>query len=98
MGQPSEQASSLLHPIFQGILQSFADAPKIVARVDYEVALRKHDWAHEFSDDGNVYRRGREQLKALREQQASIDPDWRIWNSIAPPQCRDGHSYSWVAS
>lgn len=86
--------SQAIHPLFAGILAGIQQQPAILERCSYETALRKHDWSHEFSDDGNVYRRGRAELAALREQQARIDRDWRIWNSIAPTQCANGRSYS----
>lgn len=94
-----------LHPLMADILQGAAVAQLAAARAyaesqicpqraDYEVALRKHDWSHEFSDDFDAYRKGRQELQALRKQQARIDPLFVIWNSIAPPQCRGGRSYS----
>lgn len=71
-----------------------AISPICPERATYKVALRKHDWSHEFSDDGNAYRKGKAELVALREQQQRIDRDWKIWNSIAPAQCANGGSYS----
>lgn len=83
-----------LHPIIADVFRAAAALPVSAERAGYIAALHTHDWAHEFSDDGNVYRRGRAELKALREQQQRIDRDWRIWNSLAPKQCVNGTSYS----
>lgn len=82
-------------PLFAAILNGAAAANVATARAyaassicpersTYEVALRKFDWQFEFSDDGEVYRRGREALQKLREQQQRIDPAGTIWLSIAP--------------
>lgn len=80
--------------LFNGILAGCAagaaanaravQSPISPERASYETALRKFDWQFEFSDDGDVYRRGREALARLREQQQRIDPAGTIWLSIAP--------------
>jgi hypothetical protein len=71
--------------MFEWIVQSFIDAPGVRERMRYETDLRRFDRHFEFSDDGDVYRRGREALARLREQQRRIDPQGRIWLSIIPP-------------
>jgi hypothetical protein len=46
--------------------------------------LAEHDWSFEHSDDQRVWRLGRlakEQLEFLARE---LDPDYAIWNSIAP--------------
>jgi len=55
---------------------------------EYRAKLERHDWLHEFSDDGNAYRAGRKSLAELREMQSEIDPDCAIWNSVAPASQR----------
>lgn len=59
---------------------------------EYRARLRAHDWFHEASSDGRTYRKGREQRKELDAMRRQLDPDYAIWNSIAPPACRDGRS------
>lgn len=84
-----------LHPIFQAALASFG-APSQVAQIQraaYVKALKAHDWSHDFSDDADVARRGRESLALLRMVQREIDPEWAVWNVIAPACCRNGASY-----
>ena len=50
----------------------------------YEADLRHHDWSYEYSDDFVVYRRGRSELVLIKQKQITLDPDAKIWNSIAP--------------
>ena len=47
---------------------------------DYKVALVLADWQFEYSDDGSVYRKGRENMDALNEKQKRLDPSAAIWN------------------
>lgn len=50
----------------------------------YRAALRNHDWSYDYSDDPRVYRAGRLEREALLAKQRVYDPDWSIWNEIAP--------------
>lgn len=63
-------------------------------RRQYEAALRRHDWSHEFSDDYLVVRAGREELHALREMQRRLDPEFSLWNVWCHPACRNGRNYA----
>jgi len=54
----------------------------------YSAALTKHDWWHEWSDDGTVYERGHKQQKLLEQTADRLDRDYAIWNTIAPADCR----------
>lgn len=83
-----------LHPTIADVFRQAAALPLDAERAGYVAALRMHDWSHDWSDDHRVYSRGRDELKALREQQQRIDPSFSIWNSIAPTQCANGRSYS----
>ena len=69
-----------LHPVFAGILNGIVDQRQTL----YIAALRGHDWAFEFSDDGAVYRAGRESLRRLEALRAEIDADGAVWNREAP--------------
>lgn len=55
---------------------------------DYRATLQRHDWAFEWSDDSRVYAEGRDRLAWLRRVQLRIDPDFAIWNSLAPAAYR----------
>jgi hypothetical protein len=79
-----------LHPIFEAIVTSFADAPAIVRKAAYITALQQHDWTFEFSDDRRVVLRGREQLKHLQAEQRAIDLDFAVWNERCPVEFRCG--------
>lgn len=64
-------------------------APGALDTLDrYRTMLRGHDWFFEYTEDHRVWRLGRlaqEQLEFLRRE---LDPDYVIWNSIAPEDCR----------
>lgn len=64
-------------------------APGAINTLDrYRTMLREHDWSFEHTDDQRVWRLGRlaqEQLEFLRKE---LDPDYTIWNSIAPEAYR----------
>lgn len=53
---------------------------------DYTRLLRAHDWFHEYSDDQDVWRRGVAQREALIKLRQQFDPEYVIWNTIAPAQ------------
>lgn len=73
-------STQALHPVFAGILTGIVDQRQTL----YIAALRGHDWAFEFSDDGTVYRAGLESLRRLQALRAEIDADGVIWNREAP--------------
>ena len=52
--------------------------------VDYIAALKHHDWTFEYSDDGFMWRRGHDQLKALQAYASLADKDFSIWNANCP--------------
>lgn len=56
--------------------------------VDYINALQSHDWYYMYSDDNSVYMSGSKASNKIAELQRAIDPDFGIWNSIAPADCR----------
>lgn len=75
--------TSNVRPIFSGIL---AGQPDQLRRAQYASRLIRMDWEFDRSDDGRAYRAGRDELQALRELQAELDPDAEIWNRHAPLQ------------
>lgn len=77
-----------LHPVFAGILSTMSQIPAQISRAEYISRLARMDWDFEWSDDGSVYRRGREELQSLRKVQADIDPTGELWNKHAPKQYR----------
>lgn len=54
----------------------------------YRAALRAHDWTFESSDDGQAYRRGRDERAALEAERRAIDKSGSIWNSLCPAAYR----------
>lgn len=57
-------------------------------REEYRAALQAHDWDHEQSDDHSVYRRGVTERARLMIDAAALDPQFELWNEIAPPEYR----------
>lgn len=51
---------------------------------NYKLALRTHDWFYDYSDDHNVWTRGFNEKTELRKLQEVLDPDYEIWDTIAP--------------
>lgn len=54
---------------------------------------KRHDLTHEYSDDGSVWRRGRDQLTAIREAAKSLPPEVaaRIFNSVVDTKMKEGY-------
>lgn len=50
----------------------------------YKQRLSSHDWSYEYSDDHSVWSRGRDERQRLSAQARQLDPDYTIWNSLAP--------------
>lgn len=50
----------------------------------YKTNLKFHDWFYEYSDDHRVYTEGFHQKQEIRKLQEILDPDFTVWNSIAP--------------
>jgi hypothetical protein len=79
------------------VSQTTVAAPQAAATPEhagYVSALKAHDWSHEFSDDGRVYRRGRDELEQLRATQQRIDRNFQVWNQHCDPQCMNGRAYA----
>lgn len=75
---------SQVHPTIMAAMAPHIDASAELRRARYVSALIRHDWHHEFSDDGRVVREGRAALAELRRERAAIDPDCELWNRHAP--------------
>lgn len=73
-----------IHPTIAAALRPHLRSADITKRAHYVAALRAHDWAYQWADDGNVYRRGSAERQALRATAAEIDPDREIWNMHCP--------------
>ena len=50
----------------------------------YKTLLRQHDWSYDYSDHYGTWVKGKEQRAVISALARSIDPDYAIWNSIAP--------------
>lgn len=70
--------------VFGPILSSIQSAPDTLRMAAYVSALKRMDWQFEFSDDGRVYREGRNSLEVLRHEQRQVDPQGALWNQYAP--------------
>jgi hypothetical protein len=50
----------------------------------YKHALIRHDWTFEYSDSHTEWTRGREQRQALHGMASRLDPNYTVWNELAP--------------
>ena len=85
----NNQRNAHLHPVFAGIVNSFASANDDLNDIKvraYVKALKAHDWEYEHSDDQHVWKVGREQRAQLRLAQREIDPNGAVWNLYAPAE------------
>lgn len=71
-----------VHPILAAVLQQAAELPVQVRRAEYISRLIRMDWAFEYAE-GDAYRRGRDELIALRQLQIELDPTASHWNKYA---------------
>ena len=44
----------MLNPVFQNIVTTMTGMPPATPEQLYRLALRQHDWSHEFSDEHRV--------------------------------------------
>lgn len=76
--------SIALHPTFAGILATIEQAPLQIKRAEYVARLTKMDWQFEHAPF-KQWQEGRDELVALRELQAEVDPSGELWNKHAHP-------------
>lgn len=50
----------------------------------YRQALAGHDWYYNYSDDYSVWRRGSDHAEKINRMREELDPDFKIWDEIAP--------------
>ena len=55
---------------------------------EYKELLKKHDWYYDYSDDFSVYEKGLKEYKTLIESRRTYDPEFEIWNTLCPTDCR----------
>lgn len=79
---------SAVHPLFEDIFKGFGVQPESVEMQSYRSALKSHDWEFQFTEDGEVWRRGNESLKRITAMSKYLDPDYRVWNAAAPASHR----------
>lgn len=96
-GSPEETRNKHVHPAFASLLNGFASVPAdalAIQRATYVSLLVKQDWSAEFSDDGDVARRGRASLRELRMLQRELDPEFELWNRHVPAACLNGKEFT----
>jgi len=57
---------------------------------NYIEALETHDWSYKYSDDHRAYESGSKSRETLLEIQKQIDPEFQVWNTVAPEAWQDG--------
>lgn len=66
-------------------MQSNTQEMAAVSELDaYVSLLRSHDWFYDYTDDHNVWKRGREQRNRLEGMAMRLDPNRTIWKQYAP--------------
>lgn len=77
-----------VHPMFQHICETFhtklREDAKAAAMDSYKLMLRTHDWGYDYTDDHSVWSRQHAMYLNLLDMRREIDPDCKVWNSIAP--------------
>lgn len=73
--------SAFLDPVLQFALAAAIPPSRLEM---YERDLQCMDWEFEFSDDGRMWRRGRDELARLKAERDEIDPSGDVWNRYAP--------------
>ena len=53
---------------------------------EYIKLLQAHDWYYNYSDDFNVWQKGRKERDQLISFKAELDPHGVVWNQYAPDQ------------
>jgi len=52
----------------------------------YKKALQTHDWYYAWADGYTEYSKGKDQRDALHTMAQRHDPEFTLWNEVAPPQ------------
>lgn len=78
----------MLHPTIEAALAPFTPPQADEEMSKYIHALQAHDWTFEYSEDQQVWARGRASLAALQSMRATLDPSGRVWNQHAPSDFR----------
>jgi hypothetical protein len=82
-------ASTLLHDVLAAAVSAPADVRRIQHDC-YQRLLNAHDWQFAHSDDHRVYELGRAQRRELELARRELDPNYTIWNAVAPASCHNG--------
>jgi len=51
---------------------------------NYKQRLARHDWTYEYSDHYGTWVKGRDERQSLHAAARKLDPDYAIWNALAP--------------
>ena len=65
----------------------------MISEAEFRTLCIRHDLTHMYSDDGEVYRRGRESLMKIREiaKELSKEAVVRIWNEVVDMKVLEGY-------
>lgn len=81
-----------ISPAFKGAMAGLAPDPTAlpVRRAQYVASMIRFDHSFEYSDDQNVWRRGRDELERLRVERDAIDADHALWRANMHESYRHG--------
>jgi hypothetical protein len=88
LGDKMREAHEAVSRDLDSEVNSLLNAKLHALRAEYMVALKRHDWSYEFSDDYSAYRAGNAQRFSLKESQPIVDPMFDLWNAAAPADYR----------
>ena len=54
----------------------------------YRAALKAHDWYYPYADNYGAFVKGKESADRLEMMRKQLDPDYAIWNELAPADFR----------
>jgi len=91
---PNFRTAPQLVPTFEPApAETGADVVSPNSILAYRTLLERHDWNYEWSDDSRRWHEGRCGWQELVRRQRRYDPDFVIWNELAPECCRRGESH-----
>lgn len=64
----------------------------LINMAEYTARLTYHDWHYQYSDDHRVWEKGNNNYLLLLKLREQLDPDWQIWNSLAPEGYKHGEA------
>lgn len=88
LGDPMREAHAAVSEGMDPEVVSALNALLHAKRAEYMIALKRHDWSFQYSDDHTAWRNGNAKRFELNELQPLVDPLFDLWNAAAPVDYR----------